>query len=119
MFAKWRKAPRKTAASLYDGDILTFGNGERRVGEVEAHQLSRELAEEAAGDGAIEEGAPIAHHVHQGDCLGGVGRAHNLDRHRRKGKGDMPYKMRVCFTEAVGEVYTEVEGGNEREVGKE
>lgn len=100
---KWRKAPGKMAESLYeDGDILTFGNGERRVGEVEPHQLSRELAEEAAGDGAIEEGAPIAHHVYQGDCLGSVGRAHNLNRHRRKGEGDMPYKMRVCFMEAVG-----------------
>lgn len=83
-------------------DILTFGDGERRVGEVEPHQLSGELAEEAAGHGAVEEGASIAHHVHQGDCLGGVGRAHHLNRHRRKGEGDMPNKMRVCFMEAVG-----------------
>lgn len=92
------------AASPWGMDILTFGDGERRVGEVEPNQLSRELAEEAAGDRAVEEGAPIAHHVHQGDCLGGIGCAHNLNQHRRKGEGDMPRKMRVCFMEAVGEV---------------
>lgn len=90
------------AASLCGMNILTFGNGEWRVGEVEPNQLSRELAEEAAGDCAIEEGAPIAHYVHQGDSLGGVGCAHNLNRHRRKGEGDMPNKMRVCFMEAMG-----------------
>lgn len=31
----------------------------------------------------------------------------------------MPNKMRVCFTEAVGEDVSEVEGRTEREVGKE
>lgn len=114
------RPPGKPAESQRDGDILTFSNGERRVGEVEPHQLSRELAEEAAGDGAIEERAPVGHHVHQGDSLGGVGRAHNLNRHGRKGEGDMPNKMRACFTEAVGEdVSAEVEGRTEREVGKE
>lgn len=62
-----------------DVPVLTFGNGERRVGEVESHQLCRELAQEAAGHRAIEERALIAHDVHQGDGLGGVGCAHNLN----------------------------------------
>lgn len=84
--------------------ILTFGNGERRVGEVEPNQLSRELAEEAAGDRAVEEGAPIANHIHQSDSLGGVGCAHHLNGHRREGEGDTPHKMRVCFMEAMEEV---------------
>lgn len=92
------------ARSLRDVVILTFSNGERRVGEVEPHQLSRELAEEAAGHCAVEERAPIAHHIHQDDCLRGVGRAHNLSQHRRKREGDRPGKMRVCFMEAMGEV---------------
>lgn len=86
----------------HSSNILTFRDGERRVGEVEPHQLSGELAEEAAGHGAVEEGASVGHHVHQGDCLGGVGCAHHLNGHRRKGEGDMPNKTRVCFMEAVG-----------------
>lgn len=79
-------------APLSHRDVLTFGNGERRVGEVESHQLGRELAEEAAGHGAIEERAVVAHDVHQGDGLGGVGRAHDLSGHRRRGEGDLPIK---------------------------
>lgn len=34
------RPPGKLAESQCDGDILTFSNGERRVGEVEPHQLS-------------------------------------------------------------------------------
>lgn len=102
------KGPPGTRAGCpRDGDILTLSNGERRVGEVEPYQLGRELAEEAAGHGAIEEGAPIGHRVHQGDRLGGVGRAHDLNGHGRKGEGDMPNQMRVCFREAVGEDVSE------------
>lgn len=119
MFVKWGKALGKMAESLHGVDILTFSNGERRVGEVEPHQLSRELPEEAAGHGAVEDGAAVAHHIHQGDCLGGVGCAHNLNGHRREGRGDMPDKTRVCFMEARGEVSAEVEGRNESKEGKE
>lgn len=96
------KGPRGNTGVPVGMAILTFSNGERRIGEVESHQLSRELAEEAAGDGAVEECALIAHDVHQGDCLGGIGRAHNLNQHRRKGEGDRPNKTRVCFMEAMG-----------------
>lgn len=101
-----RQAPGEDGRVLqgfrHNSNILTFGDGERWVGEVEPHQFSGELAEEAAGHGAVEEGASVGHHVHQGDCLGGVGRAHHLNGHRRKGEGDMSNKMRVCFMEAVG-----------------
>lgn len=97
-----REDDRVLQGFKHNSNILTFSNGERRVGEVEPHQLSGELAEEAAGHSAVEEGASIGHHIHQGDCLGGVGRAHHLNGHRRKGEGDMPNKMRVCFMETVG-----------------
>ena len=43
----------------------------------------------------------IAHHVHQGDGLGGIGHDHHLNRHRRKGEGDIPSKMRICFMKTV------------------
>ena len=93
MFTKWRKNPlplpwrgrvgagERQRPRVGGRDVLTFGNGERRVSEVEPDQLGRELAEEAAGDRAVEEGASIGHHVHQGDCLRGVGCAHHLNRH--------------------------------------
>lgn len=87
MFLKWGKDPGAVGKGSVPAwcDILTFGNGERRVREVEPNQLSRQLAEEAAGDRAVEEGAPVAHHVHQGDRLGGAGCAHNLNRTGGKG----------------------------------
>lgn len=41
-------------ASLDAGKhILTFSNGERRVGEVETHQLSWQLIKKVAGSSAI------------------------------------------------------------------
>lgn len=78
----------KPRALLHEAEvhILTFSDGKRRVSEVESYQLSRELAKEAAGHGAIEEGALIAHSIHQCDGLGGIGRAHDLNDTGAKGK---------------------------------
>lgn len=78
----------KHRALLHEAEahVLTFSDGERRVSEVESYQLSGELAKEVAGHGAIEEGALIAHSIHQCDGLGGIGRAHDLNDTGAKGK---------------------------------
>lgn len=88
-FRYMENTPRENHRALLheaEAHVLTFSDGERRVSEVESYQLSRELAKEAAGHGAVEEGALIAHSIHQGDGLGGIGRAHDLNDTGAKGK---------------------------------
>lgn len=80
------ETPGPPCVRLWRAHVLTFSDGEWRVGEVESHQLGRELAEEAAGHGAVEERALVAHRIHQRDGLGGVGRAHDLNDMGAKGK---------------------------------
>lgn len=85
----WRKISKGNhRALLHEAvvHVLTFSDGEWRVGEVESHQLSRELAKEAAGDSTVEERTLIAHSIHQCDGLGGIGRAHDLNDTGAKGK---------------------------------
>lgn len=46
---------------------LTLGDDQRRVEEEISHQLSRQLVEEPAGDGSVEQHVLVLHHIHQRD----------------------------------------------------
>lgn len=60
---------------------LTLGDDQRWVEEEVSHQLGRQLVEEAAGDGPVEEHVLVLHHVHQRHRRRALILGHTLDLH--------------------------------------